>query len=381
MAIGSREAALASSLFRKFYSKYGISADNVEKREFGFGNFETKIAYRHMAFRSNGELKKRVVSEAPPFISFSTARYNDPAGRPLESKGWLGSELIFDLDSTDLNLQCQKVHGKSWVCSECLDAVKGETAKLVEEFLFTDFGFSKEDITLNFSGNRGYHVHVVADAIMKLTSRERKEISDYIAGIGIDPVMFFPNVGGKGKMVGPKATDPGWGGHIARGFISRLNGGAAALKELGISGQSAKKLEEHRAELIFGVSTGNWDKVDVPKKDEFWKSIISGMTISQSDSIDRNVTNDIHHLIRMAGTIHGDTGLVARKLDGYSSLSGFDPMAKCVVFRSGTLDVVVEDSPKVEIGGSTFGPYRNSKQTLPTYAALYLILKRRAVLA
>jgi DNA primase small subunit len=116
---------------------------SIERREFGFGDFERKIAYRHMAFRDWKALKTYLTNDAPPFVSVSSAHYQHPDGRPMENKGRIGAELVFDLDANDLNLPCAKVHGSSWVCDKCLDAVKAETHKLIEDFLMSDFGFSE----------------------------------------------------------------------------------------------------------------------------------------------------------------------------------------------------------------------------------------------
>ncbi|MCL5430059.1 MAG: DNA primase catalytic subunit PriS, partial [Candidatus Marsarchaeota archaeon] len=129
-------------LLKEYYSK--ASADDIapphaKSREYGFGDFEKKISFRHKAFASANELKKYIVDNAPAFISYSSAEYESPDARPMENKGWLGSELIFDLDATDLHLECQKQHGRSWVCDNCLDSVKSETVRLVEDFLMPDF--------------------------------------------------------------------------------------------------------------------------------------------------------------------------------------------------------------------------------------------------
>ena len=37
-----------------------------------------------------------------------------------------------------------------------------------------------------FSGGRGYHIHIFDPKVLTLESPERREIVDYITGLGID---------------------------------------------------------------------------------------------------------------------------------------------------------------------------------------------------
>ena len=203
-----------------------IAPDRITEREFGAGNFEVKIAHRHMSFKNENELRSYLSANSIPYVSCSAAYYRFPTGRPMENKGWIGSELVFDLDADDMKLACQKVHGGGWVCKNCLKEVREETIKLIYEFLIPDFGFSENEIQVNFSGNRGYHVHVKNSDVLQLDSASRREISNYISGIGMEFSEFFPTAGQRGTMlVGPRPTEKGWKGKIARNFLSNLNAG------------------------------------------------------------------------------------------------------------------------------------------------------------
>lgn len=372
----------AETKFASYYKKAQINVERVEQKEFGFGDFEQRILRRHRAFKSQRDLDAYLAAAAPPSISVSTAFYKYPDGRPMEAKGWLGSELVFDLDSSDLNLECQKTHGRSWVCPNCLAAVKMEVFKLIENFLVPDFAVPKKDISINFSGNRGYHLHVSDLRFLDLTTKQRTQITGYITAKEIDLNVFFPALGEKGKQLrGPKPTDKGWGGKLARGTISALNAGEDALVRLGIDSQAARKLVKKKADVILGITMGNWDRIGVPKKAEFWGNVLKGMTISQTSLIDRNVTNGTEHLIRLPNTIHSDTGLCAMRLGSVDELEKFDPMKEAVLFRAGAVRVYIEKSQPLEIGGMLFGPFEKQRIELPTYAALYLLLKRVAVLS
>ena len=48
-----------------------------------------------------------------------------------------------------------------------------------------DFGFSLNELHVFFSGHRGYHVHVEDEAVRSLDAMARKEIVDYVTGLGI----------------------------------------------------------------------------------------------------------------------------------------------------------------------------------------------------
>ena len=83
---------------------------------------------------------------------------------------------------------------------------------------------------VNFSGNRGYHVHVSSNLVYKLNADARKGIANYIACRDIELTAFFPALGVRGvRLDGPKPTDAGWGGKLANAVIVALNKGPDAL--------------------------------------------------------------------------------------------------------------------------------------------------------
>lgn len=365
--------------FSEFYKSAYVTVDRIESKEFGFGDFDNTIARRHMGFRNAKTLNAYLAAAAPSSVSFSSAFYRYPEGRPMERKGWLGSELVFDLDASDLRLPCQLKHGKSWVCSSCLDSVKREVVKLIEDFLIPDFAVQEGAIHVNFSGNRGYHIHITDERFYPLKTKEREQITGYITARGINMKVFFPSLGERGKrLTGPKPTDPGWGGKLARGVISALNSGEPMLAVLGVDGPVARKLIKNKAEVILGITMGNWDKINIEHKADFWTNVLKSMAVGQTSSIDKNVTSGVEHLIRLPGTVHPGTGLLAKPA---TSLDKFEPMKEALLFRKGSVKVKVEKAPEFSIGGETFGPFEKEARELPTYAAIYLMLKRVAVLA
>ena len=164
--------------FREYYSEHlPEGPSEIEKREFGYG-FKGKIDIRHAEFKDEQEFHRFLVGEAPRYISYSAALYERPGARPMQRKGWKGAELIFEFDA-----HCE--HGRI-VCPECLEQAKKDTFRLIEEFLEPDFGLSKQDISVNFSGARGYHIHVDSDWVRELGRDARREIAEYMTGHGMD---------------------------------------------------------------------------------------------------------------------------------------------------------------------------------------------------
>ena len=374
-----------SRLIGEYYARQdpaSIAPDRMDQREFGVGDYETKIRFRHLEFKTHMDLKRYLIDKSPPFISYSAGYYKHPSFRPMENKLWTGAELVFDLDATDMKLPCQKVHGTSWVCQTCLNSVKAETIKLIEEFLVPDFGFSKKEIAINFSGNRGYHIHINRESVLTLDTNAGKEISDYIAGTGVTFEQFFRQEEiGSGSRIkrlsGPRPSEPGWSGKIASGIIKDLEMGTDHLVTLGINKITAKNLYNKRSLIEMGINNGNWDMVYVKDKAAFWSELIKAHAVAQSDKIDKNVTRDPTHLIRLHNTIHGDTGLLAKRISA-SELTTFDPLSTAVVFSRERIKVKATTPKALVMKGESFGPYQDYTVELPMYAGLYLYLKGAA---
>ncbi|VVB76689.1 DNA primase small subunit PriS [uncultured archaeon] len=365
-----------TELIRDYYRSAPVPAPaEIEKREFGFGNFDDKVAFRHTSFKTEQEFKRYLVDNAPVFVDCSTAYYTYPAARPMEKKEWLGSDLGFDIDATDIPTACKKVHGMGWLCDQCLEAAKAETLKLAESFLRDDFGISEREMEINFSGNRGYHIHVKKKSLLRLDAGARAEISGYIRGTGLTARTLFPSMGERGMpLLGPRPNGKGWYGKVAKGFLAALDS-EQSLLELGLEPPLARKFHDKKALVEMGMTNGNWDMIRVPKKDEVISSVAEKLIARLNARIDENVTKDPSHLMRLPDTIHGGTGLVARKLGSISALEKFDPMSGAIAFRSGEMRVKADTKFAITMNGQQYGPFANETVTLPAYVATYLYLK------
>ena len=369
---------VVTNLIKSYYKFHkGLSPDKVEQREFGFGTFESKIAFRHMAFKRGAELDAYLTDTAPPFVDYSSAYYKFPDARPMERKEWMGSELRFDIDSNDIPTECKLDHGKEWICDKCLIAAKEEVTKLIEDFLKADFGLSDTEIEVNFSGNRGYHVHVRKSSLLMLGQAAREELSSYVFGEEPDTDTFFEvdkSENLRGRQSGPKPSDGGWRGKVAKAFMDATLS-KEALTSLGIDKVTASWIFRHSANVKDQIRIGNWDFYRIPHREEILSNLLHNQAIKQGNRIDRNVTNDPTHLMRLPNTIHGGTGLVAKKLASMKVLDDFEPLKDAIAFSAGEMKIRAKSKYKLLINDQEYGPYGNQIVTLPTCAATYLYLK------
>ena len=412
MTVSSRDFVYGK--FSDFYRDSSTvipSPSLLGQRELGFLLFKERIMLRHKVFARISDLKLFLSEAVPSDVYRSCAYYENPAAE-MDKKGWLGADLVFDIDADHIPTSCNKIHDdwicansecgfsgkgvtpetcpicggrkfdtKTWPCELCLESAKAETAKLID-MLEKDFGFSDKEMTVFFSGHRGYHVHVENEAVKTLDAMARKEIVDYISGLG----LTISDGKARGRSVKRRAShdfslhDFGWNKRLKLGLQKfLLNATKEDLAKAGVKGKSAAVLGNKELILKRCVEEGRWGSV---KGVGFgtWKKLAEYVKDLESAKIDTVVTTDTHRLIRMNGTLHGKTGL--KKVEfPLRSLEDFDPFKEAVAFKEGTVKVFVSDAPEFRLGGNVFGPYKRKTVELPTAPAVLLICKGRAEVA
>ncbi len=193
---------------RKRFGDYYKNASPVlpydfTRREWGFIFFDELpevVMRRHRSFSSEGEVFEYLRGMVPAHVYHSAAYYQFPGAGTMKEKKWQGADLIFDLDADHLPQKARSY-------AEMLANVKAETRKLLD-FLLEDFGFLEESIHIAFSGGRGYHIHVQHPKLLSLAGAERREIVDYIGGVGVHVNFMFREymVGGQFKTYTVKGT-------------------------------------------------------------------------------------------------------------------------------------------------------------------------------
>jgi DNA primase small subunit len=246
--------------------------------------------------------------------------------------------------------------------------------------LSNDLGFSLDELHVFFSGHRGYHVHVEDEAVRSLDAMARKEIVDYVIGLGIKLFEKKPKkVNASSKF---RLHDFGWNRRLKTGIKAFLSN-ATHEDYLKIGFKDKKKLDliVEKKDILLDrcLDEGYWDGF-FGVGDGTWMKIAEYVRDQQSAKIDTVVTTDIHRLIRMNGTLHGKTGLKKVEFPA-KSLSDFDPFTGAVAFKKGEAKVLVSDVPEFKMNGKTLGPYKNETKELPLAAAVMLICKGRAKVA
>jgi DNA primase small subunit len=390
----------------------------MTEREYGFLLFRERIMVRHRAFQDFRAFTDRLLSLVPSDVYYSTAYYKQP-DMDMDQKGWLGSDVVFDVDADHIDTPCKDTHDmwmcsncketrrgkkpvkcpkcghekideKPWMCDRCLVAAKEEVLKLIE-FLVEDFGIKSEEMHLFFSGHRGYHLHLISDRLKTLTETQRKEIVDYVIALGLDPAEQGLYQGPQdlftedriSVITGPQLADPGWRGRLAKGvyrIITELD--QKQLVELGFSRGVARQILNEREkverdwsrEILWSYFQDKWGVTD-----RVWKNVIEkALTLMALPAkIDTVVTTDIHRLIRMPETLNGKTGLRAATI-GLERLEEFDPFYEPVVFE-GTGRIHVTEAPILRIRNQELGPFADEDVELPLAAAILLVAKGVAV--
>jgi DNA primase small subunit len=364
--------------FTEYYNRTVlVSPSSLEQREWGFvlfnpGSDEMRMR-RHIGFPSGGELTEYIKNLIPQHAYYSTAYYEKPDAGTMADKGWSGADLIFDLDADHI------VRGAYDVM---LARVKEETEKLLD-MLTVEFGMDKKSIELVFSGGRGYHVHVKDIAFRSWGSSERRELIDYVCGIGIDPSAM---------LTGKLAAAPGWPKRYREALIEYL-GWIGTLPEPealahltaieGIGKDSATTFLAKREEIMTEIvrhpgsmilKNRALSIIVAQQEGEFRKYLLSRAALA-----DEPVTTDTKRLIRMPTSLHGGSGMRVQPLE-LRELHDFDPLVDAVIF--GTRDVKVDQKfpLKMPMLGSTY-ELPKGITTVPEAVAVFLCCRGMAEIA
>mgnify|MGYP001036236394 CR=1 FL=1 len=365
--------------FQRYYTGAEVPPPRrFTRREYGFVFFEQPGMTRHVGFKRHDELLELLREQAPAHVYHSSAYYETPDAASMQEKGWMGADLIFDLDADHLPGATEMQY------EEMLAAVKQELKKLVS-FLTDDFGFTDEELSLYFSGGRGYHCHVVHPEVLPLESQERREIVDYITGRGLDldAVLQEKTIARRGRMtqtalqIAPPST-PGWRGKISRDIVDFFQ----ELREMepdeamelltsfeGIGEKTARGiLNDVTEERIERIRRGKIDQSTYIKK--IMPQLVKRCAVELRGEPDEPVTGDVKRLIRQPGSLHGKTGLRVQPVP-LDDIDGFNPLRDAVVFSDAPIDVELEHPVEISMMEQSFSLQKGSVE-VPEYLAVLL---------
>jgi DNA primase small subunit len=364
---------LLKRAFKEFYFKNNnIEAPaRIEEREFGYMQFNGGMV-RHLAFKSMNEFQVLLLKEIPSDVYCSCAYYASPTS-PMQEKGFRGADLIFDIDTKELNLACVKEH-EVWLCNDCKNVMKekqnctkckstkveqtslpcdncvnsGKTeVKKLASILKEDLGVVEQEIKVYFSGNNGFHLHVYSKDLEELDSPSRADIADYVIGNNLLPESFGvrKNVNNSTNDVinrFPSATDFGWRGRIAGKLI---------------------KNEKARPRVVRTIVKDGYAQ---------FRTELNLIAKEVGARIDPKVTMDVHRVFRLQGSLNSKSGLAKASCN---DIDNFDPFTTACVLGDEETSVHVIYAPKFKLRENVYGPFKDNDVKLPTFAAVYLICK------
>jgi len=365
-------------IFRRYYFYHYSQlevGELINEHEFGFRLFDGKI-HRHLSFNDKKELYAYIIKFSPSDIFYSSARYQNPKAE-IDQKGWKGSDLIFDIDGKDLQLECAQSHNlvlckdcnlisKGIVstcegcnssrlqiidmpCIRCIKSLNREVKKLIE-ILCDDFGIDKEYIFVYFSGNNGYHIHVVDKIFYGASAQKRNAFAQYLMckGYMIENLGIRKNTEGVLIPMQNKILyNQGWRKRIFESMH-------LPIQNHRIDDKFVKKY--HRMQ---DVNSNNIS------------DIISTHIFDLSAKIDPNVTMDIHRIFRLAGSINSKSGLIKAFC---KDLDSFNPFADACLIGDSSVEIESKLNVKISLKGKQFS-IKTGTNSLPEYAAAYVVCK------
>ncbi len=383
--------------FREYYLKNDVVLPpRFNRREYGFMFFDRKYVLRHITFRTKRDLKRFLVSEVPKNAYYSAAYYLYPAKKDMEEKGWMGADLIFDLDADHI----PETEGMPYHLM--LEVVKKEAEKLIRDYLLDDFGFDEDDLTIAFSGGRGYHIHVRRDDVYPLKSDERREIVSYITGEGYDLTKFlkveYERRGRRRrkKYIFYPEEMGGWYRKVRNGIneisrelwsIYKKDGEEALFEELNSVLKNRKFTKMVLKELLTEIKgyTNKLDRLARDDRSEKLQVFESDRTrdlylkyikekIRIRGETDEPVTTDIHRLIRLIGSLHGKTGLVVKKLS-FEEFREFNPLKDAIpqIFKERESKIITNSKVEVHMDGKRF--VVDGEECVPDYVAIFIVAR------
>jgi len=409
MGLDSRE--FVYQLFSEFYSDPANAVPApplAHQREFGYLMFREKFMVRHRRFEQIANFRVVLADTVPSDVYHSCAYYDNP-DFDMDKKGWIGSDVVFDIDADHIPTSCNKIHDefrcvtcnfegrgttpeacpccgatkfetKIWACELCIASARDEVAKLLD-MLENDFGFAQDEVRVFFSGHRGYHIHLESETIRTLDAMARREIVDYVTGLGLSLLEKNKQKPQEKKLQKKPSVKKfnlhnyGWNRRLKRGMQNFLE--TALPTDLKEAGLQNKALHESKETIIKrAINEGLWESIQGVSV-QTWLKLAEHIRQEQAAKIDTVVTTDTHRLIRMNGTLHGKTGLKKVEFKP-KELQIFDPFTEAVAFKKGKVKVLVSDAPEFRMSGETLGPYKNQTVELPVAAAVLLICKKRA---
>jgi DNA primase small subunit len=314
-----------------------IGEENFSQREWAFidsnGRFD-----RNFSFKSPEELQDFILNTIPRSM-YVGAVYNEgpnsKINKSIHNVDWIKRELIFDLDLTEYDdVRPCSCKGKSMVCDQCWELIK-TAAYWINDTLINDFGINEEKITWVFSGRRGVHAWITEDESAYLDNEQRSAIIDYLT--------LFKGTGSEARLISDPVEYPvnlrvRINTHVYVPFFQECS--IQQLLNIGFTEERGNFIMEQRDRL--GVNQSFLSKyvfIDKMVKEKFnidnypsRYQIEERIILQWGPRIDAAVSKDMRRILRLPGSIHGDTGKRVKVLDK-DELEYFSPIDQDSIFN------------------------------------------------
>jgi len=281
-------------------------------REFGFDHDGSGPSDRYNQFTTVEQLSDFLRNRAPYAVYGSVALYE----RPSERKGWLKSELVFDVDAKDLPIKsCDCSGGK--VCEKCLEDARRITA-MFGEALRSDLAL--REIYYIYSG-RGFHIRVFDESVMKMGPTERGQVVEYITG-GVIPTDMTMALGYSS---------------IFRKRISRVFEmlDEKRLAKSGIATAAARKLMKEKEKVLVALRRGRMDEIESLEGigEKTIERLLQFLARLNSEMVDGKVTIDTKRILRLPSSLHSAVSMKCVLIKDIESFCPEDAIPKFVLER------------------------------------------------
>lgn len=344
-------------LYCQHYERHPLLVERPERREIALQLWGTPgPSSRHQYYQNTEDLKADLVRQGNVCAVFSSvAYYEDAQVKAPSKKGYLGADLVFDID---LPIEGSRYDWMYTACDATLDLVKVLTDEL---------GFSEESLVVDFSGSKGFHITVNDDSLKDMPKEDRAHLIQYILGEKVDRSLLGEQKGGwSARYEAYKARL----GQVC--CDDKVTNEAILSKVFNLPQVHAKKL----GDLLSKSSNRAAMKGSRLKLSDAAEKSLTGVFFraekAKFSGVDKQVTVDKHRIFRIPGSIHPKTGFVSTRVL-LSDLSEPDQVFEKIKVAGGLDEVTVtlteakvENSDKVQIWAP--GTYK-----LPRWLALHLL--------
>ena len=282
--------------------------ETLPQREFGFDHRGEGPSDRYNLITTPAQLEGVLIRIAP-YAAYSSVSFYS---RPERREGWLGAELVFDVDAKDLPLRpCSCAPGE--VCEACLGEAK-EYIQGVAEVLREDFAL--EELHFIYSG-RGYHLRVLDGKVLRMRSQERASLLDYVAGGVVPPGELLELRRGYPRIFRL---------HLLR-LLSLLSPGV--FRGSGIPPRRAEALLEPRTlrRVANELEEGSFSLLRAKLGSRGFARFLELMRRLNAEMLDARVTVDVKRILRLPSSLHSK---VSMKCVHIKNLERFDPFKHAI---------------------------------------------------